>query len=303
MVILLTVLAVDHVAGPLFSLSTHSWAPQRHGTTMFGVLEGPIKTADAATGTLHVASGFLGVRSSALDVTADTIIGVRGKLGGVGDLDRGQLVRVTYEVAADRLIARRVVLLNGEPILVSTAVPRSNVNDEPPREDPARREPVAPPRERERAAVAPVVIRAPVPDRVKRSGAVARPSSVPVPEAAPPASAPPVRGPAHDDTARSARPVETRPVETATPARSEAVALPPRADMTPAPTRPPAVPSLAPVPRPAVPAPTRPVVATPPATPSADAALPPRRGRDDAGAVIDWLLKSPPGRTHAAEAP
>jgi hypothetical protein len=113
---LLGLVGVAHlVAGPFFSLSTNSWPVERHGTALVGGVQGPIKGTESGTGTVRVASGFLGLRSLSIIITEQTKIPIDGKLGGIGDLDRGQLVRISYEMRADRLVARQVDVLNRAP--------------------------------------------------------------------------------------------------------------------------------------------------------------------------------------------
>jgi hypothetical protein len=107
------VFLVDLVEGPLFSFSTRTWPPEVHGDKVIGGIEGAVKATDRVTGTLRVASGFLGLGSLPVVVTPQTEVAVKGKLGGVADLDRGQIVRVAYEVLPDRLLAQRVDVLDG----------------------------------------------------------------------------------------------------------------------------------------------------------------------------------------------
>ena len=113
-VLLAIVLAfvVDLLAGPFFSFSTKTWPPEIRGGKLIGGIQGPVKAADVDAGVVNVASGFLGLASLPLVVTPDTQIAVHGKLGGMADLDRGQLVRVAYEVLPDRLLAWRVDVLD-----------------------------------------------------------------------------------------------------------------------------------------------------------------------------------------------
>ena len=111
-VAIVLVFLVDLVDGPLYSFSTQTWSPELRGDKMIGGIEGAVKDADAATNTVRIASGFLGLASLSLVVTPDTKIAVQGKLGGFADLERGQLVRVAYEVRPDQLVAWRVEVLD-----------------------------------------------------------------------------------------------------------------------------------------------------------------------------------------------
>lgn len=107
-----TFLVVDVIEGPVFSLSTRTWpAEVRDGKVIAGI-EGAVKAADRATGTVRIASGFLGLSSVRVVVTPQTEVAIHGKFGSLADLDRGQLVRVAYEVLPDRLLASRVDVLD-----------------------------------------------------------------------------------------------------------------------------------------------------------------------------------------------
>ena len=54
---------VDLLGGPIYSLSTKTWLPERRGDKLIGGIEGTVKEADSATRTVRVASGFLGLGS------------------------------------------------------------------------------------------------------------------------------------------------------------------------------------------------------------------------------------------------
>ena len=105
------VFLVDLLAGPLFSFSTQAWPPARQGDKLVGGIQGLIKATDLSASTVRISAGFLGLGSLPVVVTPETRIYVNGKLGGFGDLDRGQRVRVTYDLYPDRLVAARVELL------------------------------------------------------------------------------------------------------------------------------------------------------------------------------------------------
>jgi hypothetical protein len=121
-----TFLVVDVIEGPVFSLSTRTWpAEVRDGKVIAGI-EGAVKAADRATGTVRIASGFLGLTSVRVVVTPQTEVAIHGKFGSLADLDRGQLVRVAYEVLPDRLLASRVDVLDrlahSEPVRASESL-------------------------------------------------------------------------------------------------------------------------------------------------------------------------------------
>src|SRR5947207_3178267 len=112
----------DVLEGPFFSFSTKTWPAEVRGGKVVGGIQGPVKEADSETGTVRVASGFLGFGSTPFFVTPQTHIAVNGKLGGFADLDRGQLIRVAYEVFPDRLVASRVYVLDRMSLSSDTAV-------------------------------------------------------------------------------------------------------------------------------------------------------------------------------------
>lgn len=204
------VFLVDLVEGPLFSLSTRTWPPELHEGKVIGGIEGAVKAADRDTGTLLVASGFLGLSSLPVVVTPQTEVAVRGKLGGVADLDRGQTVRIAYEVLPDRLLAQRVDVLDG--VVASNLAPAVEVDRKASAEEaPAVTEAVS----NEPAASAP-----------------AAPSAELPPRAAAPAPAPPVIRP----TTAAAVAAPKRPPANASPAAKPSTASAP----APRPTPPPA---------------------------------------------------------------
>jgi hypothetical protein len=163
------VFVIDLFEGPFFSLSTRTWAPERRGDKLIGGIEGAVKGADVSTGIVLVASGFLGLASLPVVITPQTQIVIKGKLGGFADLDRGQLVRVTYEVLPDRLVAWRVHVLDRASS--ETVVPAHAVG-----EPPTSASPAFPPAE------APASVSSVKPPS---------PSSVPRRRAAPPVASPP----------------------------------------------------------------------------------------------------------------
>ena len=112
-VVAVLVFLVDVFAGPFFFFSTRTWAPEMRDGKLIGSIEGAIKRTDARTDTVRMPAGFLGLASLPLVVTLQTRIAVTGKLGGFGDLEPGQMVRIAYEVLPDRLLARRIDVLDG----------------------------------------------------------------------------------------------------------------------------------------------------------------------------------------------
>ena len=231
---------VDLLEGPFYSLSTKTWPPKRRGDRLIGRIEGVVKHADSATSTMRVASGFLGLASLSLVVTPETRIAVNGKLGGVADLDRGQLVRVAYAILPERLLAWRVDVLDRSSQRSEAVVPAATdgdatVNEEessparPPRPAPAADPPRTP------VLSAPTSPRSASPSAVPRDGRTTAPATKrPVPS---PISPP---QPAAQDTGRPV-PVTSAPAPAeSTPGAPQAGdgALPPKAERLQLPTRP-----------------------------------------------------------------
>ena len=189
------VFVVDVFVGPLYSLSTKAWGPEFRDDRITGGIEGAVKAADVSTGIVRVASGFLGLASLPVVITPQTQIAINGTLGDFADLDRGQLVRVAYEVLPDRLLAWRVDVL--DRVSSETAVPaKPEVDPVVERPSPAEQSappPVAgtvsappPPAQAPSSASPPAVTAAPVSSLTELS-----PSSVPPWRSAPSAPSPP----------------------------------------------------------------------------------------------------------------
>jgi hypothetical protein len=245
--------------GPFFSFSTKTWSPELRGNKMVGGIQGPVKIADPQTSTLRISSGFLGLASLPVVVTPQTKIMVNGKLGGFADLDRGQFVRVAYEMLPDRLVASLVEVFDRSSDLPdgpmpqldrdAPAVERASTPDTKPEPVPARA--AEPPSRAAAPPAAPVTAKTPP---------VAPWTAVPLPAPASPPPAPPT--PSARSTAVSPAPSAKRPV--AGPSSS------PRVSQE--------------TPRPASPA-------SPP--PARQAVTPGSPQAEDGGPVIDWLLKQP----------
>jgi hypothetical protein len=258
MVLLGVVLFALHaIAGPFFSLGAQRWGPEPRGDKLIGVVEGHLKSADVAGHTLRIASGFLGLDSLSLHVNTNTLIGVHGKLGGFGDLDRGKLVRAVYEVTGDGLVASRVDVLESGSTRELAVIP-AQISEDTPAEPPART-------------------------------AVDTPPPVPEPLASPDEAGPelPERTAARAksaDVVPAARVGEvTKPtprVLTVSPRRRQQIITEPAASPTPQrAVTPPATSASGGAPAP-IPANTAPA----------------RREPEDAGAVIDWLLNTSSAR-------
>jgi hypothetical protein len=265
LLIAVVVFAIDAVAGPFFSLSTQSWGPERRGDKVMGIVEGHLRSTDVPTRTVRITAGFLGLDSLSLQITTDTVIGVNGKLGGFGDLDRGQLVRVAYEVASDRRVASRVEVLHEGSTTALTATPSWALSEDTPADRPTSDAGVTTPPAVEPVEAAPIAVPT---------------AAAPTPPQAPAPSVPPAPRKTDADGARPARLGET-----ATPA--------PRA-ITDSARRPEVRTAPAASPRPAAQS-AAPAVSGA-RTRTAPDVTPARREAEDAGAVIDWLLNSSPAR-------
>src|SRR5688572_23380947 len=269
--------AIDAVAGPFFSLSTQSWGPERRGDKVMGIVEGHLRSTDVATRTVRITAGFLGLDSLSLEITANTAIGVNGKLGGFGDLDRGQLVRVAYEVASDRRVASRVEVLHAGSTTALTATPSWALSEDTPADRPAS------------DAGVPTPVR-PVSD----AGVSPRPAVEPV-EAAPVGLLTTTAPTAAEAPAPSVSPTPRKTdADGARPARLGEAAAPAPSAITKSARRPETRTAPAASPRPAAPS-SAPAVSGARTRTAPDAA-PVRREAEDAGAVIDWLLNSSPAR-------
>ena len=208
---------VDLVEGPFYSFSTKTWSPELRGDKLIGGIEGAVKDADAATNTVRIASGFLGLASLPLVVTPDTKIAVKGKLGGFADLDRGQLVRVAYEVRPDQLVAWRVEVLDPSSQPSDAVLPTETDSDATVNEEESSSasvpKPVAPPAVDPPRTPGPLATtpspRSVSPSPVRQTGGTPAPTAKrPTP---PPSSSPRTATPAAPDTRRPA-PAKTAPV-------------------------------------------------------------------------------------------
>ncbi len=255
--VVVLVFVVDLLEGPFFSLSTKTWAPELRGDRLIGGIEGAVKGADVSTGTVRVASGFLGLASLPVVITPQTQIAINGKLGGFADLDRGQLVRIAYEVLPDRLVAWRVDVL--DRVTSETVVPAQT-----------EREPaVGPPSQGEKGA--------PQPAAQTSSSPASPPAEAPAPVSSVTASSPPSIPPW-----KAAPSVASPPSASAPTTRQNASAVLPSKRAVVAPSS---------SPRTQVQGPPRSAPAPAP-RPSAPATVTPRaRQAEDGGDAIDWLLK------------
>ena len=102
------------VVAVIVAATAFAWLwPSDHADDTAGAeIEGAVTAVDAVTSTVKVSSGFFGLGARTFVVTAETIIAVKGKLGGLGDLVRHQPVRVVYEIFPDTLVATRVDVLD-----------------------------------------------------------------------------------------------------------------------------------------------------------------------------------------------
>ena len=194
------VVGLDAFAGPFFSLAVRELPAAVQGQRVIGGVEGPVKSTDEHAQVVRVASGFLGLSSLPIVVTPETTIAVDGKLGWWGDLQRGLLVRVIYEVTPDeRLVASRVEVLDQASASIATIPPVSDRAAEspvPPLAWPVGPEPATPHVvRRESGAITPAPVRAlPQPPAVSLPKPPVRVSRAATPSPAPrpaPAMAPP----------------------------------------------------------------------------------------------------------------
>jgi hypothetical protein len=77
---------------------------------LYAEARGRVGAVEARAGIVRVAWGFLGLMSVDLRVTADTVIVVGDKEGGLGDIREGDDVVATYELRPDARRATRIEL-------------------------------------------------------------------------------------------------------------------------------------------------------------------------------------------------
>ncbi|HEU4367642.1 MAG TPA: hypothetical protein VFV05_05360 [Methylomirabilota bacterium] len=168
----LVVLALVGVATlilwPLMSPPNPDASVQLVDGRMIGETTGYVARIDRAGHTVTVSASLLGLSPVVLIVNGETVITVRDRQGGFGDLWRDLPVRVSYEVRGDTRFARSIEVLTadagtppgsadraplpaatGPPAVAPPAVPGS-----PAVEAPARRGAAAPPRATGRSATA-----------------------------------------------------------------------------------------------------------------------------------------------------
>ena len=63
----------DVLEGPFFSFSTKTWPAEVRGGKVVGGIQGPVKEADSETGTVRIASGFLGFGSKDSIITLERL--------------------------------------------------------------------------------------------------------------------------------------------------------------------------------------------------------------------------------------
>ena len=203
-IVAIVALFVDILAGPFVFLATKSTPVELQDGASVATIEGAIKGTDADSLTVRLPQGFLGLGSLAVVVVpSETKIAIGAKLGGFGDLAPGQIVRVAYEASSDRLVARRIEIIERGPA--------AGVEADAPRAEP-------PPAAPQQATIpAPVL----TPTATNRSWGSASPAgpngsaAAPARDVIPPAKPTPARPPAAAASAlalKEARRLERMPV-------------------------------------------------------------------------------------------
>ena len=108
----LRALSIGGVAGAILAasgLAARSLPAGREASAVDEEARGPVSVVQPAAGIIRIASGFLGLMSVDLKITAETVIVVGDKEGGLGDL-RGE-VRAVYDRGSAPWRAKRVELL------------------------------------------------------------------------------------------------------------------------------------------------------------------------------------------------
>lgn len=77
------------------------------GGRLVGEASGRVRRIDPDSRSVSVAAGLLRLRRTVFEITADTVIVVRGKRGGIGDLADAS-VRVTYELRGTNRVATSI---------------------------------------------------------------------------------------------------------------------------------------------------------------------------------------------------
>jgi Cu/Ag efflux protein CusF len=77
-------------------------------------VEGTVKKVDAATRSVQVSSGLLGLFGATLEVTDDTKISVQGRDGSIADLREGAKVKAAYESRDGKNVARSIDVMPSE---------------------------------------------------------------------------------------------------------------------------------------------------------------------------------------------
>lgn len=71
-------------------------------------VEGTVKKVDAATRSVQVSSGLLGLFGATLEVTDETKISVQGRGGSIADLREGAKVKAAYESRDGKNVATSI---------------------------------------------------------------------------------------------------------------------------------------------------------------------------------------------------
>ena len=113
------IVSTSHVVAPVLpgrlvaSLLTPSLSfLSRDAGPVTGEARGRVEIVAPEAGLIRVSSGFLGLMSVALLVTPETLIVVKDKEGGFGDIRQGERVVAAYEVRRGALEAKRVEMFS-----------------------------------------------------------------------------------------------------------------------------------------------------------------------------------------------
>ncbi len=76
-----------------------------------GIVEGSVKKVDAATKSVQVSAGLLGLAGRTLEVDEQTQIQVDGRQGSLADLREGDKVKASYESRDGKNLATRIEVM------------------------------------------------------------------------------------------------------------------------------------------------------------------------------------------------
>jgi len=102
-------------AGPGWLQAQMPASPAAPASPMPASLEGTVKKVDAATSTVRVSSGLLGLFPRTLEVTSDTQVQIESRQATLTEIQEGAKVKASYEVRNGKNIATRLEVMAPPP--------------------------------------------------------------------------------------------------------------------------------------------------------------------------------------------